>query len=293
LTLAGKLWRHGIPAKDPPMPIARPDQIDLEYFVHGHGPRRIVFAHGFQASAQIWRQVQDLLPAASFTSISMNNRGAGASQAPPREEDFTVQAFAGDLHDLVRHLGWDRFVLVGHSLGGATALQFAVDHPKLLEGLILLDPADGDGRQFPADGPGLDAIADMSVAAIMAQRASAPPPREPTSPPSNPAQAYLRQLAIDMANAPERRLKGSLKSMFSLALGDRVKAIPCPVLLAAGDADEVIPLKAMLGTWAKLPPGSGLHVWHGVDHSPNLSIPGEVTRLIRQFVDNLSPGSAG
>lgn len=274
------------------MPIARPAQIDLEYFVHGHGPRRLVFAHGFQASAQIWRQVQDLLPADAYTSISMNNRGAGATEAPPSEEDFTVQAFASDLHDLVSHLGWTRFVLVGHSLGGATALQFAVDHPELLEGLILLDPADGDGRQFPSEGPGLDAIVEMSVGAIMAQRAAVPERPAPTTPPANPAQAYLRQLATDMANAPERRLKGSLKSMFTLALGDRVKAIPCPVLLAAGDADEVIPLKAMLGTWAKLPPGSGLHVWHGVDHSPNLSIPGEVARLIRQFVEGLSPGSA-
>ena len=275
------------------MPIARPAQIDLEYFVHGHGPRRLVFAHGFQASAQIWRQVQDLLPADAYTSISMNNRGAGATEAPPGEEDFTVQAFAGDLHDLVSHLGWTRFVLVGHSLGGATALQFAVDHPELLEGLILLDPADWDGRQFPSEGPGLDAIVEISVGAIMAQRAAVPERPAPTTPPANPAQAYLRQLATDMANAPERRLKGSLKSMFTLALGDRVKAIPCPVLLAAGDADEVIPLKAMLGTWAKLPPGSGLHVWHGVDHSPNLSIPGEVARLIRQFVEGLSPGSAG
>lgn len=275
------------------MPIARPATVDLEYFVHGHGPRRVVFAHGFQASAQIWRQVQDLLPAAAYTSISMNNRGAGASEAPPREEDFTVQAFAGDLHDLVTHLGWERFVLVGHSLGGATALQFAVDHPELLEGLVLLDPADGDGRQFPVDGPGLDEIVARSVGAIMAQRAAGPAPKAATTAAANPAQAYLRHLNLDMYMAPERRLKGSLRSMFSLALGDRVKAIPCPVLLAAGDADEVIPLKAMLGTWAKLPPGSGLHVWHGVDHSPNLSIPEEVARLIRQFVEGLSPVSPG
>lgn len=274
------------------MPIVRPAKVDLEYFVHGHGPRRLVFAHGFQASAQIWRQVQDLLPAAAYTSISMNNRGAGASEAPPLEDDFTIQAFAGDLHDLVTHLGWDRFVLVGHSLGGATVLQFAVDHPELLEGLVLLDPADGDGRQFPGGGPELETIVEKSVAAIMAQRATTAPPREPDSPAANPAQAYLRQLGLDMYNAPERRLKGSMKSMFSLSLGERVKAIPCPVLLAAGDADEVIPLKAMLGTWAKLPSGSGLHVWHGVDHSPNLSIPGEVARLIRQFTERLGPGAA-
>ena len=41
----------------------------------------------------------------------------------------------------------------------------------------------------------------------------------------------------------------------------------------------------MLATWAKLPPGSGLHIWHGVGHSPNLDCPGELAALIRRFVE--------
>ena len=41
----------------------------------------------------------------------------------------------------------------------------------------------------------------------------------------------------------------------------------------------------MLATWAKLPPGSGLHIWHGVGHSPNLDCPGDLAALIRRFVE--------
>jgi pimeloyl-ACP methyl ester carboxylesterase len=62
-----------------------------------------------------------------------------------------------------------------------------------------------------------------------------------------------------------------------------------PTLLAAGDADELIPISSMLATWAKLPNGAGLHVWHGVGHSPNLDAPAEVAAVLRHFVETTIP----
>ena len=59
-----------------------------------------------------------------------------------------------------------------------------------------------------------------------------------------------------MRNAPERRLRGSMRSMFDIRLGERVKALTMPVLLCGGDADTLIPLANMLSTWAKLPPSA-------------------------------------
>lgn len=53
---------------------------------------------------------------------------------------------------------------------------------------------------------------------------------------------------------PERRLRGSMRSMFELRLGERVGTLPMPVLLAGGDTDSLIPLGAMLDTWRKYPP---------------------------------------
>jgi pimeloyl-ACP methyl ester carboxylesterase len=275
------------------MAFAQLSKVRLEYFQQGEGPERVVLIHGFQASAAIWRLVQEALPTDRFTSIAINNRGAGGSEAPPREEDFSVQIFAADAFELVNHLGWRDFTLVGHSLGGATAGQFAIDHPGLLKGLVLLDPSDPDGRQLPEDGPSLEDLIEARMAARRAQQA-----RGDAGDGINAAaladasSEMVRAVAADMRNAPERRLRGSMRSMFEIRIGDQVKSLPMPVLVAGGDADELIPVSAMLATWAKYPPGTGLHFWHGVGHSPNLDAPSEVAGLLQRFIETTIPSRA-
>jgi pimeloyl-ACP methyl ester carboxylesterase len=271
------------------MPFAQLSKVRLEYFAHGEGPERIVFIHGFQASARIWRMTQEALPGDLYQSVAINNRGAGGSDAPASEADYSVPIFAEDAFELVSQLGWRGFTLVGHSLGGATAAQLAVDHSSLLKGLVLLDPSDPDGRGPPEGGPGIEAVIDQRMAARRTQLARGEAGDGLGSAAVSGASALVRELAADMRAAPEARLRGSMRSMFDLRLGSRVKTLPMPVLVACGDADQTIPLSAMLATWAKYPPGSGLHVWHGVGHSPNLDCPGELAGLLRRFIETSLP----
>jgi pimeloyl-ACP methyl ester carboxylesterase len=271
------------------MAFAQLSNVRLEYVPHGQGSERVVFIHGFQASAPIWRMVQEALPADRFTSIAINNRGAGASDAPPDEADFRVPIFAADAFELVSQLGWRDITLVGHSLGGATVAQFAVDHPELLKGLVLLDPADPDGRGAAMASADLDGLIDRMMDARRERLARGAAGDGIDASGDGAPQELMRQLADDMRNAPERRLRGSARSMFTLKLGERVKNLPMPVLLAAGDADELIPLSAMLATWAKYPTGTGLHVWHGVGHSPNLDCPADLAALLVRFIERTIP----
>ena len=271
------------------MAFAQLSKVKLEYFAHGDGPERVVFIHGFQASAKIWRLVQQALPADRYTSIAINNRGAGGSEAPPEEADFGCEAFAEDAFELTQQLGWRDFALVGHSMGGPTAMLFAVDHPDALKGLVLLDPAGPDGRAPPGD---LEAIIDARMAARREQQARGGAGDGIDARGAGVNAELMRELAEDMRNAPERRLRGSMRSMFAIRIGERVSKLPMPVLMAAGDADALIPVPAMLATWAKLPPGSGLHFWHGVGHSPNLDCPDALAALIRQFVEETIPAKA-
>jgi pimeloyl-ACP methyl ester carboxylesterase len=273
------------------MASAQLSKVKLEYFAHGEGPERVVFVHGFQASARIWQMVQQALPADRYASIAINNRGAGASEAPPDEADFGVEPFAADAFELVQQLGWRDFTLVGHSMGGATVAQFAVDHPGLLKGLVLLDPADPDGRPLPA-GATMEALLDGRMAARREQLARGGAGDGIDASGAGANAELMRALAEDMRNAPERRLRGSMRSMLEIRIGERVKALPMPVLLAGGDADALIPIASMLATWAKLPAGSALHIWHGVGHSPNLDCPDALAALIRQFVEETIPARA-
>jgi pimeloyl-ACP methyl ester carboxylesterase len=273
------------------MAFAQLSKVRLEYFPHGEGPERVVLIHGFQASARIWRLTQEALPADRYTSIAINNRGAGGSDAPPDEADFSVPIFAEDAFELVSQLGWRDFTLVGHSLGGATVAQLAVDHPELLKGLVLLDPADPDGRG-DLDAAALDAFIDARMAARREQQARGAAGDAIDASAAGVPPELMRALAEDMRAAPERRLRGSMRSMFQVRLGERVKRLPMPVLLAGGDADELIPLKSMLATWAKYPAGTGLQIWHGVGHSPNLDCPADLAALLRRFVEHTIPARA-
>ena len=274
------------------MAFAQLSKVKLEYFPHGRGPERIVLIHGFQASARIWQMVQQALPEDRYSTIAINNRGAGGSEAPPSEADFSVPHFAADAFELVSQLGWTDFTLVGHSLGGATVAQFAVDHPALLKGLVLLDPADPDGRTLPAGGPAMDEMLDRMIAGRRQQQASGAAGDGIDASGAGANGELMRLLAEDMRNAPEQRLRGSMRSMFDIRLGERVKRLPMPVLLAGGDQDALIPVASMLATWAKYPAGTGLHFWHGVGHSPNLDCPAELAALLERFIEKTIPARA-
>jgi pimeloyl-ACP methyl ester carboxylesterase len=271
------------------MAFAQLSKVRLEYFPHGQGAERIVFIHGFQASARIWRMVQAALPAERYASIAINNRGAGGSEAPPSEDDFSVAHFAADAFELATQLGWTDFTLVGHSLGGATAAQFAVDHPEMLKGLVLLDPADPDGRALPPGSPSMDEMLDRMMAARRAQQAQGGAGDGIDASGAGANGELMRRLAEDMRAAPERRLRGSMRSMFDIRLGARVKTLPMPVIVAGGDADALIPVANMLATWAKYPAGTGLHFWHGIGHSPNLDCPGDLAALLQRFIEKTIP----
>lgn len=269
------------------MSFAQLSKVRLEYLLHGQGPERILFIHGFQASARIWEKVQKALPAERYTSVAINNRGAGQSDAPPDESDYSVPIFADDAFEISTQLGWTRFTLVGHSLGGATAAQFALDRPEVLKGLVLLDPASPNGRIFGGGDAELIATIDTLMEARREQLARGMGGDGILA--RGASEEWLRLLANDMRAAPEQRLRGSLRSMFSVRLGARMKTLPMPVLLVGGDADELIPVASMLETWALLPQGSGLHFFHGVGHSPNVDCPEALASLLQRFIEKTIP----
>jgi 3-oxoadipate enol-lactonase len=274
------------------MPYAQLSKVRVHYYETGDratAAETVVFVHGFQASGRIWQLMQELLPPTYYT-VAVDNRGAGETGAPPDEADFGCKPFADDLFELVERLGLREFTLVGHSMGGATVMQFAVDHAQVLRSLVLLDPSGPDG--WALDGPALEAELDRRSAERARQREAGRVGEHMLDSLGNAPEAFARALAADMAAAPERRLRGSMRSMASLRLGEGVGRLPMPVMLAGGDADRTVPLSSMLATFAKLPAGSSLQIWHGAGHSPNVEIPVEATAVLRRFVEQTVPSTS-
>src|SRR5262249_34802447 len=128
------------------------DAVKLQYFEHGTGPELLVLVHGYQSSGRIWRLVQEALDPTRLRSLALSNRGAGDSERTASEADYTVESFARDLFAATQTLGLRDFTLVGHSMGGATVTQFALEHPELVKALVLLNPAPLAGRALPENG---------------------------------------------------------------------------------------------------------------------------------------------
>src|SRR5689334_5577260 len=113
--------------------------VRLQYFESGAGPVTMVLVHGYRMSGRVWSLMQEAMP--SYRTIALSNRGAGDSDRTPEPDDYSVEQFSQDLHAAVQTLGLSRFVLIGHSMGGATVARYALDHPETLQALVLLDPA--------------------------------------------------------------------------------------------------------------------------------------------------------
>jgi epoxide hydrolase 4 len=108
------------------------------HYAHSGGGPLIVFLHGFP---QNWHQFRDQLEdfAEDHLAVAPDLRGHNLSSKPSDVHANYTCSMVEDLRQLVRSLGHERFVLVGHDVGGAVAWSFALHHPEMLKALVVLD----------------------------------------------------------------------------------------------------------------------------------------------------------
>ncbi|MFC2005379.1 alpha/beta fold hydrolase [Chloroflexota bacterium] len=129
------------------MTIANINGVDLNYEITGQG-EAVVFLHGMTGSTQDWvNQMSVLSP--KYKAIARDMRGHGKSAAPPSQEQYSIQIFADDVLGLLRMLDINKCCLVGHSIGGFIALQFALEHQDMLAALVLVDTSSGQFARDP------------------------------------------------------------------------------------------------------------------------------------------------
>lgn len=112
------------------------------------GTLPVVIVPSLAASAAQWREQLEALRR-ERRALLVEVRGHGGSDRPS-DGDYSPDAMAADVAAAVDALGLERFVLVGHSMGGSVALAYAGAHPDRVAGLLLVDP-NGDARGFPPE----------------------------------------------------------------------------------------------------------------------------------------------
>jgi pimeloyl-ACP methyl ester carboxylesterase len=106
----------------------------------GHGDPPLVLVHGFTGSSIDWADVVDDL-ARERLVITFDHRGHGESTNTGDESGYTFARLVGDLEAVLDEFGVETCDLLGHSMGGAIAMRYALRHPDRLRSLILMDTA--------------------------------------------------------------------------------------------------------------------------------------------------------
>src|ERR1700676_5457324 len=116
------------------------DGTDIAYVIGGSGPP-VLLLHGFPQSRAMWARVAPQL-ARHYTTICADLRGYGDSDKPkclPDRSNYAFRAMAADQVGLMRHLGFQRFDVIGHDRGGGSRHRMALDHSDAIRTLTVMD----------------------------------------------------------------------------------------------------------------------------------------------------------
>jgi lipase len=113
-----------------------PGEVELAIWRAGSGPDPVICLHGITAQHRAFNALARYL-ASSRSLVGMDLRGRGDSGKP--ESGYGLEAHAGDVIRVLDHLGLNRAVILGHSMGGFVALEAALSYPDRVRALVLLD----------------------------------------------------------------------------------------------------------------------------------------------------------
>ncbi|GAC1517391.1 MAG: alpha/beta fold hydrolase [Acidimicrobiales bacterium] len=246
---------------------------DVSYRMAGDGPT-VVLIHGIAGSSTTWRAVMPAL-ADRYTVIAPDLLGHGESAKP--RGDYSLGAYASGVRDLMAVLGRDSGTVVGHSLGGGVAMQFAYQFPERVERLALV-ASGGLGKEVSALLKAVTLPGAEYVLPLLLHRHI----REVGEWPGGVARRFgwrpgetLAEVWRSYTTLTDRRSQQAfihtVRSVIDIA-GQRVSAHDrlylaeaLPTLVVWGDRDRIIPVAHAYRT-AESVPGARLEILEGAGH---------------------------
>jgi pimeloyl-ACP methyl ester carboxylesterase len=249
----------------------------LHYETTGQG-RPLVFIHGLGSSTRDWEyQVDDF--SRSYEVITFDLRGHGQSDKPPGP--YSIPMFAEDTAALLKELGVGSAHVVGVSLGGAVALQLALDHPELVKTLTVVNSAPamhGSPEQIKQEVDRRVAIVQQVGMRAMGEALA--PNLFP-----DPEQTDLRTTFVERwAENDPRAYIDATRSVAEWNVLDKVTSIECPTLVIAAEYDYS-PV-AVKEAYVKLMPNAQLVVIRGAHHGVPMEKPAEFNSVLAAFLDD-------
>jgi pimeloyl-ACP methyl ester carboxylesterase len=277
-----------------------------EITLHGHrvcyreagdGGPVVLLIHGIVGCAEQWDQVMPLL-AEHYTVIAPDLLGHGQSAKP--RGDYSLGAYAASVRDLLVALGHRRATVVGHSLGGGVAMQFAYEYPPFAERLVLVSSG-GLGREVhlmlrAATLPGSEVVLPLiahqrihGLGGTIGRALSRVGLRV------GPDLAEMARGYGSLADADARMaFIHTLRAVLDIG-GQRVSATDrlylaelLPSLVIWGSRDPLIPVEHAHVAHRELP-NSRLEIFEEAGHFPQLQDPVRFAHALIDFIESTEP----
>jgi pyruvate dehydrogenase E2 component (dihydrolipoamide acetyltransferase) len=263
-----------------------PNGLKLAALVAGptDAPETVVFVHGLGGSQSTWASVLgDFAETYRIAAIDLPGHG-GSDKPSPDGADYSLAGLAAILGEAIEKLEMAPAVVVGHSLGGAVGLQLALDRPKLVRAVALVNSA-GLGPEISGE---------------LLDRIEAEPSREE-------ARRLLelffedRRFVLDRgvdemyaarsADGADAAVKAVAAAAFTregqqIDLSSRLGEVEAPVLLAWGELDRVLPARQAVAAADALK-SSWLEIFEGVGHVPQIEAAPAFSSVVNRWLRSL------
>ncbi len=297
--LAAIAHRLGVPFTDLAPPRSRniraPDGLNIHVLdwggsgSGGQGPP-VVLLHGGSLAARTWDYVAVGLRS-DFRIVAVDLRGHGASDWA---DDYSIESYAADVRTVIDELGMDRVRIVGMSLGGMVACEFALRHPDRTESLVMVDvtsrPVFAATARMRGFMEGFRGAATIDEAVEMALA---------VSPKSDPDRLRYRMRAllkrgddgrlVWKCDRRRRRPWDYYRMLRHLAgFEARIPDMAAPFLLARGGESLIVSEEAAQDFTARFRDGRWLNI-EGAGHNVQEDNPRDLADALRAFWDGRLP----
>ena len=230
----------------------------------------LLFLHGIRGSRRNWTRQLEFF-SRHFRAAAWDARGYGDSDDYDGPLQFD-QHFSADVVRIADHFGAKKMHLVGLSMGGRIARNFALRHPERLHSLVLAGTS-----------PGFNALSGDEVKRFVAERRNATPESVRRLLGSRAVPDAYERLMDSVKRVHQESFLKTLEASVAQDRAAPIEQIRAPTLVVTGDEDTLY-APSISREMARRIPGAELVVMKGVGHLSNLEQPEEFNQAVLQFL---------
>jgi pimeloyl-ACP methyl ester carboxylesterase len=261
------------------------------------GPsRRILLVHGFTGAKEDFTEWLAPLAELGWEAAAVDLRGHGASAKPEGLDRYGLDVMADDVAAVADALGWDRFTLLGHSMGGMVAQCLALSPagPRL-DGLVLMDTGHGPVERIDrrlaemacavVESGGMTALLEVSAALAASGDLPLSTPAQRRVLAERPGQEEFNTRKM-LAMAPDAYRSLAMTMFDQPDRLERLRTLDLPVLVLVGEQDG--PFRAHSERLATAIRGAVHVVVPDAGHSPQFENPDAWWASLTRFLEEIA-----